>query len=208
MFSSLIDINSSLYFSNESSDLSLLLEVSKSILLGMFYQSLFNNDISQWDVSNVINMNFMFFMSDFNGDISNWKTHKVITMSNMFNQSKFNQDISQWNLSSLKDISYIFYRSDFNQDISQWNVSNIENMNKAFYHSKITHNLDNWIVTKAQEKNDIFTDSILEKNGQLPYWTNLSLDEIQHILEKEELFNQLNNEIHHNNIINKTKLKL
>jgi surface protein len=36
----------------------------------MFFDSKFNRDISQWDVSNVTNMNAMFYNSKFNGDIS------------------------------------------------------------------------------------------------------------------------------------------
>jgi surface protein len=36
----------------------------------MFENSKFNGDISNWDVSNVINMFCMFDSSEFNGDIS------------------------------------------------------------------------------------------------------------------------------------------
>jgi len=38
----------------------------------MFRYSVFNGDISNWDVSNVRNMPSMFEESVFNGDISNW----------------------------------------------------------------------------------------------------------------------------------------
>ena len=37
----------------------------------------FNSDISNWDVSNVTNMNFMFHGSKFNGDISKWDVSNV-----------------------------------------------------------------------------------------------------------------------------------
>jgi surface protein len=37
---------------------------------GMFRDTLFNKDISRWDVSNVTNMQGMFEHSQFNGDIS------------------------------------------------------------------------------------------------------------------------------------------
>ena len=38
----------------------------------MFLASNFNGNISNWDVSNVTNMNYMFDDSKFNGDISKW----------------------------------------------------------------------------------------------------------------------------------------
>ena len=50
----------------------------------MFYGSVFTNDISKWNVSNVKNMNCMFALCKFNGDISNWKLDKDSDMYNMF----------------------------------------------------------------------------------------------------------------------------
>lgn len=54
----------------------------------------FNGDISQWDVSNVTNMQSMFEGSYFNGDISLWNVSNVTNMSCMFKDSLFNGDIS------------------------------------------------------------------------------------------------------------------
>ena len=46
---------------------------------------LFNQDISNWDTSNVIDMARMFYGSpSFNQDLSGWKTGKVINMAQMF----------------------------------------------------------------------------------------------------------------------------
>ena len=44
---------------------------------GMFAGSKFNGDISNWDVSNVTNMQRMFEDAQFNGDISKWDVSKV-----------------------------------------------------------------------------------------------------------------------------------
>ena len=45
----------------------------------------FNGDISNWDVSSVVDMNYMFYSANaFNGDISNWDVSSVVTMSHMF----------------------------------------------------------------------------------------------------------------------------
>jgi surface protein len=62
----------------------------------MFFSSKFNGDISQWNVSNVTNMDRTFVKSQFNGDISKWDVSKVEGMVGMFKNSKFNGDISNW----------------------------------------------------------------------------------------------------------------
>ena len=53
---------------------------------GMFGYSVFNQDISSWDVSNVTRMIGMFLESSFNGDISNWDVSSVTDMRSMFKQ--------------------------------------------------------------------------------------------------------------------------
>lgn len=65
----------------------------------LFNTSMFNGDISRWDVSRVTNMYCMFFRSDFDNDISRWNTARVQTMYQMFSHSSFNHDISGWNVS-------------------------------------------------------------------------------------------------------------
>ena len=85
----------------------------------------FNADISNWDVSNVINMNAMFNRAiSFNQDISKWKVDNVTNMESMFRvANSFNQDISQWNVSKVKKMGFMFSKSkSFNQDISKWDV--------------------------------------------------------------------------------------
>ena len=49
--------------------------------------SKFNQDISNWDVSKVKNMNTMFYgCSKFNQDISNWDVSKVKSMYGIFGE--------------------------------------------------------------------------------------------------------------------------
>ena len=48
-------------------------------------QTIFNRDISAWDVSSVTNMRGMFnAAASFNGDISSWDVSSVTDMSGMF----------------------------------------------------------------------------------------------------------------------------
>jgi surface protein len=50
----------------------------------MFYSAVFNRDISNWDVSNVIRMGIIFCNSDFNQDISNWNINPECDTDSMF----------------------------------------------------------------------------------------------------------------------------
>ncbi len=176
----------------------------------MFFNSKFNGNISQWNVGKVTYMSDMFSNSLFNQDISNWNVINTITMKNMFQNSVFNQDISKWDVSKVTDMSYMFYDSEFNGNISQWDVSNIINMFKMFGKSKFNQDINNWQLNNIQEKRFIFTGSILEKENNLPYWANLEPDEIKYLLQKQELFHELSNKFSQPqpNVSHKNRLKL
>jgi hypothetical protein len=62
----------------------------------------FDGDISNWDVSNVKDMDYMFYTSNFTGknspSMDKWDVSNVETMDSMFEQSKFEQDISGWEI--------------------------------------------------------------------------------------------------------------
>ena len=64
----------------------------------LFIESIFNGDISEWDVSNVKSMYSMFSSSEFDGDISKWNVSKVTDMRYMFQGCPFNHDISMWDV--------------------------------------------------------------------------------------------------------------
>ena len=72
---------------DEGADLS---KVCTSLINDMdrlFYMSVINHDIGNWDVSSVNNMRQMFRSSTFNKDISKWDVSSVTNMSGMFSQS-------------------------------------------------------------------------------------------------------------------------
>ncbi|NDD92588.1 BspA family leucine-rich repeat surface protein, partial [bacterium] len=86
-----------------------------------------NGDISEWDVSSVIDMYNMFANSIFNGDISNWDVSCVTNMADMFDNSIFNGDISNWDVSCVTNMADMFDNSQFNGDLSQWVIFSLEN---------------------------------------------------------------------------------
>ena len=105
--------------------------------MGSMFQgaSSFNQDISIWDVSNVVIMISMFDEAEnFNQDITQWNVASLVHMSKMFfGASSFNQDISSWDVSNVIDMSATFQGAvSFNQDISSWDVSNVLIMTSMF----------------------------------------------------------------------------
>ena len=128
----------------------------------MFHNSLFDGNISNWDVSNVTDISDMFHRSKFSGDISKWNVSNVTDMSRLFYyNSNFNGDISNWDVSNVTNMSLLFANSKFNGDISNWNVKNVTDMYHMFEHSVFNQDISKWKINrkcKSQMKlyGDIF----------------------------------------------------
>ena len=98
------------------------------------YATLFNGDISNWDVSEVSYFGAMFRgASSFNQDIGNWNTINAIDMSYVFAASAFNKNIGGWDMRKVVNTSYMFAWTDFNQDISSWEFENLTRTDYMFY---------------------------------------------------------------------------
>ena len=138
----------------------------------MFYGATnFNSDISNWDVSNVTNMNYMFsYATNFNSDISNWDVSNVTGMRNMFHYAtNFNSDISDWDVSNVTNMSYIFhFATNFNSDISNWDVSKVTGMDHMFHNAEsFNQDLSAWETDNVTACNSFSVDSGLT-NVNLP----------------------------------------
>ena len=99
----------------------------------------FNQDINYWDVSKVIRMDGMFLVaSAFNKPLNRWNTSNVESMTDMFAVThNFNQDISNWNVSKVNTMRHMFaYTTSYNQPLTNWNTSNVRNMDAMFWESK------------------------------------------------------------------------
>lgn len=125
-------------------------------------QEEFNEDLYDWDTSNVTDMYGMFqgasSLSDQN--FLNWKTSKVTTMAHMFlYATNFCGFISSWDTSNVTDMSYMFsYATQFNNNLYQWNTSNVTDMSFMFsFAQHFNGNLSNWKTENVNNMEEMFS---------------------------------------------------
>ena len=133
----------------------------------------FDGDISEWNVSNVTNMDHMFCRCKYSGkdgDITNWDVSRVTNMAGMFEYCNYNGDISNWDVSNVRAMSYMFEKSKFNGDLSKWDVSNVRRFTHIFMRSSFSGDISNWKINPDAKDHmqRMFTGSPLEKKP--PIW--------------------------------------
>ena len=142
---------------------------------GMFASALaFNQNIGGWNVSNVTRMNNMFSNATaFNQNIGAWNTANVTSMFSMFNAAAaFNQNIGAWDVSKVDDMFSMFGDATaFNQDISAWDTVNVERMDYMFSDATaFNQNLSGWCVGNIQSEPTGFATGSALTTGNKPVW--------------------------------------
>ena len=130
----------------------------------LFYnQTSFNQNIGNWDVSNVISMYAMFWnAASFNQSLAHWDVSNVSDFINTFTRAtNFNQNIEDWNVSNGTTMRGMFsYASSFNQPLGNWDVSNVDNMNYVFYNAILfNQDISNWDVGLVEEMFSMFNNA-------------------------------------------------
>lgn len=148
---------------------------------GIFKDSKFNGDISQWDVSHGISFNEMFKKSEFNSSLLNWDMSSARNLRQMFFGSKFNQEINIWNVRNVETMEAMFSDSDFDQELDMWDVSNVLDMREMFQYSCFTkiYSLEKWKVNNCNishmfDGNELFDplpDWYIKKLSAMDSWT-------------------------------------
>ena len=90
----------------------------------VFGSTNFNLNIGGWNTSSVSDMNSMFRDAiSFDQNISVWDMSNVINFRAMFRATSFNQDIDGWNVSSATDISRMFMNAEsFNHSLKKLGI--------------------------------------------------------------------------------------
>jgi hypothetical protein len=86
---------------------------------------------------------------DFNQNISGWSTSSVLDMGDMFKETDaFNQDLSAWNVSNVLDMNDMFEDAvAFNQSVGDWDVRRVEEMDYMFSGSGLSRlNYDRTLI--------------------------------------------------------------
>ena len=157
----------------------------------------FNQDISAWNVSNVMDMGYMFANAQaFNQPIGGWNVSGAWYMNSMFeNADSFNQPIGSWNVSNAMDMFSMFQDNDtFNQPIGSWNVSKVERMTLMFRGaSAFNQPIGSWNVSNVTDMGSMF-NSASSFNQPLNNWDTSNVTNFNVMFAAASSFNQpLNN---------------
>ena len=135
----------------------------------MFYDTLFNEDISSWDISSITSLRDTFGRTDlFNQPLNSWDTSNVVNMrATFFDTSSFNQPLNSWDTSNVTSMYLMFTNAtSFNQDLGSWNISSLTDASNMFDGSGLsTTNYDNLLIGWAAQAPNIQSGVILGASG-------------------------------------------
>ena len=173
--------------------------------VGLFSgQTGFNQDISSWDMSNVIFTIRMFGgATSFNQDIGNWDLSNATNIGEMFKgATSFNQDIGDWDVSNVTNMAETFEgATSFNQDIGDWDVSNVTNMAETFkgatsFNNDGSNSINNWDTSNVTTMAFMFgtggnfsLSSAMDFNQDIGDWNVGKVQNFQAMF-RNSLFNQ------------------
>jgi surface protein len=151
--------------------------------------SVFNQDISSWDVGSVTNMNGMFYDAKaFNQDINSWNVGNVTNMGYMFQGATvFNQPLNNWDVSKVKNFSYAFKSATaFNQPLNSWDVSNVTNMSSMFFYaSSFNQDVSSWDVSTVTQMVRMFYNANTF-NQDISSWNVSSVEDMNLMLDNSD----------------------
>ncbi len=147
--------------------------------------------LSDWDVSNVEDMNGLLYVNwrleDISG-LANWNTSSLVTMFGTFSGVERVEDLSplaNWDVSNVVEMDYTFYgiMSATSLDpLANWDVSNVESMGNMFQGARSITNVDglaNWDVSKVISMSSMFRESGITNVDGLSEWDTSKVEDMR-----------------------------
>jgi surface protein len=136
-----------------------LLTTLNSFFAMFFNATSANPNVTNWDVSNVTNMQAMFQnATSANPNVTNWDVSNVTNLRTMFfNATSANPNVTNWDVSNVTNLEFTFFRAtSANPNMRNWDVSNVTTMNRMLENANLsTANLDgcytNWSQLSLQQ---------------------------------------------------------
>jgi surface protein len=171
----------------------------------------FDQNIGNWDVSNVTIMNGgssnglfignnMKFNNGGSPSINNWNISKLTSLELMFSGCfRFNQPLENWNTSNITNMAGTFNGcSVFNQNLSSWDTSKVTTMVSLFFNNREFNNggdngINNWNTSNVTNMQTTFSGA-RKFNQPLNDWNTSKVTSMQQMFLENLVFNQpLNN---------------
>jgi len=153
----------------------------------------FNSDISFWDTSSVITLDYMFKGAEaFNQPIGDWDVSNVNSMFQMFdNATAFNQPIGNWDVSGVTNMIVMFGNaSSFNQDIGDWDTSNVTGMSGMFQMAtSFNQYIGDWETSSVTSMGSMFFTAT-SFNQNISDWNTSSVTNMRYTFYSASSFNQ------------------
>ncbi|MEI7718568.1 MAG: BspA family leucine-rich repeat surface protein, partial [archaeon] len=163
--------------------------------------TVFNGNISNWDMSNITTTAGMFYgATSFNQPIGNWNTSKVTLMSasqnGMFDgATSFNQNLTGWDVSKVTNMGANYGgmfngATAFNGNISNWDVSNVTDMAGMFNGATaFNQSLANWNTSKVTTMWNMFLTAT-SFNQDIGSWNTSNVRDMTSMFQNAAAFNQ------------------
>ena len=156
------------------------------------YATLFNQDISLWNTSNVTNMRGLFYgASSFNQPLESWNISNVTDISAMFLGTPFDQPLTFWQTGNVVYMSGVFQNTTaFNQFIGFWDTRKVIDMNGLFAGAVIYDQpLNTWDTSGVTTMEYLFTGA-LAFNQPLDLWNTSNVVNMDNAFANVVNFNQ------------------
>ena len=161
---------------------------------GMFQGCVFyNQPLNKWNINKLTNMAYLFNKChSFNQPLDKWDTKSVTTLKATFADAQvFNQDVYEWNVGRVITMERMFEGAhSFNQPLNGWDVGTVQNMSNMFqYAYRFNQPLDRWDVNNVTIMNSMFEEAIAF-NQPLETWNIVSVTHMDSMFKAALSFNQ------------------